>query len=844
MHRSDEPPAVLRPSDGIRANLDAESIRRDFADNLFYNQGALPITATPNDYYKALAYTVRERLLRRWISTIESLYQKDVKVVAYLSAEFLIGPQLGSNILHLDIWDQVRAAVDASGLDLNELLAEEQEPGLGNGGLGRLAACYLDSLATLEIPAVGYGIRYEYGIFEQQIHDGWQAEVTDKWLELGNPWEIQRPDTSYQVGFGGRTERWTDGEGRPRMRWIPDRMVRGIAHDMPILGYRVNTCNLLRLWKAEAHELFDLQAFNVGDYYGAVDAKVASENITKVLYPPDGSIQGKQLRLEQEYFFVSASLQDMIAVHLMQGRSLDTFHRHFAVQLNDTHPAIGVAELQRLLVDVHGLEWPAAWKVVQQTFAYTNHTLLPEALETWSLPLFGNLLPRHLEILFDINKPFLEEVRTRFPNDPDRLARMSLIDESGERSVRMAHLACVGSHAVNGVARLHTELLKTQVLRDFAELWPDRFLNRTNGVSPRRFLLLSNPDLSRLIASRIGAAWIRDLDRLRELEPHAEDPEFREEWRKVKRASKERLVRILFERTGVVTRPDAMLDVQVKRMHEYKRQHLNVLHAITLYNRLRRDPDDRAVPRTILIAGKAAPGYAMARLIIKLVHGVAEVIHRDATIGDRLKLVFFPNFNVKNAQAIYPAAELSEQISLAGKEASGTGNMKLALNGALTIGTLDGANIEIRDAVGHENFFLFGLDARQVADLKQKGTPPEEFAARDPELREALDMIGAGAFSQGDKELFRPLLDSLLHRDEFLVLADYRSYVDCQAKVEELWRDPEEWTRKAILNVARMGYFSSDRAVREYCEDIWQARPVPIEIGLEAATDVRAVRAR
>ncbi len=844
MHRSDESPAVLRPSDGIRANLDAESIRRDFVDNLFYNQGALPITATLNDNYKALAYTVRERLLRRWISTIESLHRKDVKVVSYLSAEFLIGPQLGTNMLHLDIWDQVRAAIEASGLDLNELLEQEQEPGLGNGGLGRLAACYLDSLATLEVPAVGYGIRYEYGIFEQQIHDGWQVEVTDKWLELGNPWEIQRPDVAYQVGFGGRTEPWADGEGCMRVRWLPERMVRGIAHDLPILGYRVNTCNLLRLWKAEAHESFDLQAFNVGDYYGAVDAKVASENITKVLYPPDGSTQGKQLRLEQEYFFVSCALQDMIRVHLLQGRSLDTFHRHFAVQLNDTHPAIGVAELQRLLVDVHGLDWDKAWNVVRQTFAYTNHTLLPEALETWSLPLFGGLLPRHLEILFDINKGFLEEVRARYPDDPDRLARMSLIEESGERSVRMAHLACVGSHAVNGVARLHTELLKTQVLRDFAELWPEKFRNRTNGVSPRRFLLLSNPDLSRLIASRIGAGWIRDLDRLRDLERQAEDPEFREEWRRIKQASKEHLARLIFERTGVKARPEALLDVQVKRMHEYKRQHLNVLHAITLYNRLRRKPDHPSVPRTILIAGKAAPGYAMAKLIIKLVHSVADTIHRDPVIGDRLRLVFYPNFNVKNAQAIYPAADLSEQISLAGKEASGTGNMKLALNGALTIGTLDGANIEIRDAVGPENFFLFGLDARQVTELKEKGYRPGEFAERDPELHEALDMIGAGAFSQGDRDLFRPILDSLLHRDEFLVLADYRSYVDCQARVEELWREPDRWTRMAILNVARMGYFSSDRAVHEYCEDIWHAGPVPIEIALEGSTDVRAVRAR
>jgi glycogen phosphorylase len=818
-----------------RTGLSVEALRRALADNLFYVQGKFREIATKNDLYMALAYTVRDRLLRRWINTIETyLRQKNPKVVCYLSAEFLLGPRLGNSLINLGIYDRVRQAVEECGLDLNELLEQEAEPGLGNGGLGRLAACYMDSLATLEIPAIGYGIRYEFGIFSQVIRDGWQVEIADKWLRLGDPWEIPRPEGTVEVNFGGHTEAYTDDQGRYRVRWIPAQVVNGIPCDMTILGYNVNTANTLRLWKAEARESFDFQEFNVGDYYGAVHDKVVTENITKVLYPNDERIEGKQLRLEQQYFFVSCSLQDMIRIHLRRGKTLTDFHEAFAVQLNDTHPSVGVAELMRLLVDEYQMDWDAAWAITEKTFAYTNHTLLPEALEKWPISLFGGLLPRHLEIIYEINRRFLEQVRLKFGNDPARIARMSLIDESGERYVRMAYLATVGSHKVNGVAELHSQLLKETTLHDFFELWPEKFLNITNGVTPRRFMVANNPRLASLASRRIGDSWIKQLDDLRQLESLVEDAGFRDEFQKVKQANKQDLAAYIRAQTGIAVDPESMFDVQVKRLHEYKRQHLNVLSIITLYNRIKHDPKTEIVPRTFIFGGKAAPGYFMAKLIIKLINSVGEVINSDPDVGGRLKVVFLPNYNVKQARWIYPAADLSEQISTAGYEASGTSNMKFALNGALTIGTLDGANIEIRQAVGEENFFLFGLTAEEVRGKRAAGFHPGDYYDSNPHLREAIDQINSGRFSRGDTNLFKPLTDSLMKYDPYLLFADYQAYVDCQEQVSQTYRDRDRWTRMSILNTARMGKFSSDRAIREYCEKIWNVRPVRVELDQHA----------
>src|SRR6516165_2246638 len=817
-------------ADDDRTGLTVEILKRAFADNLYYVQGKFPTIATKNDLYMALAYTVRDRQLHRWINTIETyLKQKEPKVVCYLSAEFLLGPRLGNGLVNLGIYNEVRQAIEESGLDLKELLEEEAEPGLGNGGLGRLAACYMDSLSTLEIPAIGYGIRYEFGIFTQEIRDGWQIEVADKWLRLGDPWELPRPESSVNVNFGGHTEAYTDSQGRYRVRWIPALVVKGVPHDMAVLGYKVNTANTLRLWKAEARESFDFQEFNVGDYYGAVHDKVVTENITKVLYPNDEPIQGKQLRLEQQYFFVSCSLQDMIRMHLRTGGSLDKFDEGFAVQLNDTHPSIGVAELMRLLVDKHQMDWDAAWKITQKTFAYTNHTLLPEALEKWPVSLFGSLLPRHLEIIYEINRRFLDEVRLKYPNDVSRVSRMSLIDESGGKYVRMAFLATVGSHKVNGVAELHSQLLKETTLRDFFEYSPEKFLNITNGVTPRRFMVASNPRLTALVTGKIGDSWVKQLGDLRKLEAFVEDPGFRDEFQRVKQANKQDLAAYIQKLTRNVVNPESMFDIQVKRLHEYKRQHLNVLHIITLYNQIKHNPDGDIVPRTFIFGGKAAPGYFMAKLIIKLINSVGQVLNEDADVRDRLKVVFLPNYNVKQAQWIYPAADLSEQISTAGYEASGTSNMKFALNGALTIGTLDGANIEIRNEVGAENFFLFGLTAEEVRQKKAAGYHPWDYYNANPHLREALDLIQAGHFSHGDTNLFKPLIESLLKYDPYLLCADYQSYIDCQDRVSKAYQETDNWVRMSVFNTTRMGKFSSDRAIQQYAEAVWHAKPVKVE---------------
>jgi starch phosphorylase len=683
----------------------------------------------------------------------------------------------------------------------------------------------MDSLASVEVPAIGYGIRYEFGIFDQVIRDGWQYEITDKWLQHGNPWELARSEVAFEVKFEGRTEVFADELGARRVRWIPATVVTGVAYDTPILGYRVGSCNMLRLWKAEAVESFDFATFNHGDYYRAVEDKVASETITKVLYPNDEGHQGKVLRLKQQFFFTSCSLQDMLRLHALSGGQLTNFHERWAIQLNDTHPAIAVAELMRLLVDEHGLAWERAWAVTRATFAYTNHTLLPEALEKWSVPLFAAVLPRHLEIIYEINARFLDEVRAAFPGDDARLARLSVIDEAGERSVRMANLACVGSHTINGVAALHSELLKKTVLRDFAELWPDKFCNVTNGVTPRRFVAVSNPGLTQLISARIGEGWLSDLDRLRALEAFADNAEFQKQWRDAKLANKRRLSALIAERTGIDVAPESLFDVQVKRIHEYKRQHLNVFHILALYLRLRRDPQADVPARTFVFGGKAAPGYFMAKRIIKLVTAVGDVVNDDPQVRGRLKVVFFPDFNVKNAHFIYPAADLSEQISTAGKEASGTGNMKFSMNGALTIGTLDGANVEIREEVGAENFFLFGLTADEVEAQKARGYRPRDHYERDASLREVIDFIASGALTHGDREVFAPLVSNLLDHDPFLVLADYAAYIEAQGRVSALWADPRAWTRQSILNTARMGKFSSDRSIRDYCARVWKIQP-------------------
>ncbi|MBI5570832.1 MAG: glycogen/starch/alpha-glucan phosphorylase [Desulfomonile tiedjei] len=813
---------------GSRRGLSLGALKRGFIDHLRYSQGRTLRIATLNDAYMALAHTVRDRLLHRWIRSAETFMRGDVRAVSYLSAEFLLGPQLANNLINLGIYEEVRQAFEAAGQDWNGLLNHEPEPGLGNGGLGRLAACFLDSLATLQVPSIGYGIRYEFGIFKQSIRDGKQIETTDKWLHFGNPWEIHRPEISYDVKLGGYTEQSSEEAGRLQVRWVPHRVVRGVAYDIPVVGYKVNTCNTLRLWKAEAAESFDFQAFNVGDYYGAVDEKVFSENITKVLYPNDEPVQGKQLRLEQQYFFVSCSLQDMLHIYLMGSEPLTRFHETFAVQLNDTHPALAVPELMRLLIDEHGMDWDQAWDVTRNTFGYTNHTLLPEALEKWALPLFGSLLPRHLEIIYEINHRFLEQVRLKYGADDDRIARMSLIDDAGAKFVRMANLACVGSFAINGVAELHTELLQRDVLRDFYDFFPEKFSNKTNGVTPRRFLVLSNPRLTDLITRRIGDGWIANLDELRKLEAFLDDEDFQTEWRHIKRSNKIDLATEIRDRTGIVVDPDSLFDVQVKRLHEYKRQHLNVLHIITLYRYIKQNPDSDVVPRTFIFGGKAAPGYFMAKLIIRLINSVAQVINYDPDVKGRIKVVFFPNFNVKHAHAIYPAADLSEQISTAGKEASGTGNMKFAMSGALTIGTLDGANVEIREEVGRENFFLFGLKAEEVYELKSSGYKPRDYCDANDRLRDALDLIASGHFSPKEAGLFKPLVDSLLYHDEYLVCADYQSYVESQERVSRAYRDRDAWTRMSILNAARMGKFSSDRTIRQYCDEIWKVSPVPV----------------
>ncbi len=812
-----------------RTGTDIETLKRAFLDNLFYIQGKNPESATRNDYYMALAYTVRDRLLHRWLYTQKHYRENNVRTVGYLSAEYLVGPHLGNNLVNMGLYDKVKNALTELGLNLKYLLDQEEEPGLGNGGLGRLAACFLDSMATKDIPAIGYGIRYEFGIFDQIIQDGWQVEITDKWLRYGNPWEIPRVEDQETVGFGGYTEEYYDDKGRFAVRWNPGQVIVGIPYDTPILGYNTNTAATLRLWKAESTESFDFQSFNRGDYYGAVEDKIGSETISKVLYPNDEYFGGKELRLKQQYFFVTCSLKDAIKMHLDRGNKIETLHKKFALQLNDTHPSIAVAELMRLLLDLHHVDWKKAWEITKKTLSYTNHTLLSEALETWPVSMIKSLLPRHMELIYEINHRFLGEVIAKHGEDSPIISDMSIINEQGEKSIRMANLATVGSHAVNGVAALHTELLKSSVLHNFYDLWPERFSNKTNGVTPRRWMVLINPRLTELITEKIGPDWITNLDELRKLEPFCEDPNFMIAWQKCKRKVKKQLIKYVKKNMGIQLNVDSIFDVQAKRIHEYKRQHLNALHIITLYNRLKANPEMEMTPRTFIFGGKAAPGYLDAKLIIKLINAIGDVVNNDPDIGDRLKVVYLPDFNVTNSQRIYPAADLSEQISMAGKEASGTGNMKFAMNGALTIGTLDGANIEIMEEVGEENFFLFGHTAEELGNLR-KSYDPRHYYDTNEELKKCLDMISTGFFSTDERNRFWPLIDHLLQHDEYMLLGDYASYIQCQDRVAEAFIDQTNWTRMSILNVARIGKFSSDRTILEYCKDIWNIKPASIEI--------------
>ena len=824
---SDSAEAVVIDHEHSRTALSSDALRRGIEDHLRYSLGRPDALLEQQHYYYALALAVRDRMQDRWVKTTETYLRESSKVACYLSAEFLLGPHLGNNLLNLDVEDEARAALAALGQDLDEVLACEQEPGLGNGGLGRLAACYLESLATLERPAIGYGIRYEFGIFDQEIHDGWQVETTDNWLDDGNPWEIAKPEVNYRVGWGGHTEYFRDDDGVERVRWVPERSIKGVYYGTPIQGYGVNTCNTLTLWSARAMKELALDAFNAGDYYRAVEEEVAAETVTKVLYPNDEPEVGKQLRLLQQYFFVSCSLQDILRlIEDLAGSHVRSLPDRVAVQLNDTHPSIAVAELMRLLIDERDLDWDTSWRITVATMAYTNHTLLPEALETWPLSMFQRFLPRHLEIIYEINRRFLDEVRAKFPGDEARVRRMSIIGEDGNKNVRMAYLATVGSHAVNGVAAMHSELVKTTILKDFYEMWPERFSNKTNGVTPRRFMGLSNPGLRALLDETIGAGWMADLSKLRALAPLADDPAFGQRWRAVKRENKARLSDYIAAHTGIALDPDWMFDVQVKRIHEYKRQHLNVLHIVTLYNRLKQNPTLEIAPRAFIFGGKAAPGYHIAKLMIKLINSVAATVNSDPDVNGRMKVAFIPNFNVQNGQLIYPAADLSEQISTAGKEASGTGNMKFMMNGALTIGTLDGANVEMREEAGPENFFLFGMTVEEVTKLQREGYRPRDYI--NGELTTALGSIAEGRFSGGDTEVFAPLISNLSDHDHFLVLADYADYIRSQDEVGETWRDTPTWTRKSILNSARSGKFSSDRPITEYCDEIWNVGPVTI----------------
>jgi starch phosphorylase len=811
----------------IEETLKTGSLKQNIHHHIVSYLGNDYVPPRKDTYYQGLAFSVRDRLIESWLKTQRSFYSKKTKRVYYLSLEFLPGRFLMNYITNMQIKDECLQALDDVDFTLEDLAEEEWDAGLGNGGLGRLASCYMDSMAGLKIPAYGYGIRYDYGIFFQNIVNGYQVERSDNWLRSGNPWEIARRGFLYEVKFYGRTEIYTDENGNQRNRWVDTDNVMAMACDIFIPGYGNHNTNNMRLWAAISSREFNLEEFQKGDYIGAMESKIFSENISKVLYPRDEEISGKELRLKQQYFFVAATFQDIMRRFKKNGSAFEEFPDLVAVHLNDTHPSISIPELMRLLMDEEGLAWDKAWKICEQTFAYTNHTILPEALEVWPVDLLTRVLPRHMEIIFEINHRFLEKVAKKYPGNVEMLSRLSLIREEPERSVQMAHLAILGSHSVNGVAELHTQILKRRLFKDFDEFFPGRIQNVTNGITPRRWLLQANPELSELITSKVGSEWVRDLTRLKKLIPYADDAEFCAVWQKVKRSNKKSLSRYILRKTGIDVNPEMLFDVQVKRIHEYKRQLLNILHVITLYNRLKNNPDLDVVPRVVIFGGKAAPGYFLAKLIIKLINSVAETVNNDPKVNEKLKVIFLPNYCVSQAEKVIPAADLSEQISTAGTEASGTGNMKFALNGALIIGTLDGANIEIMEEVGRENIFIFGLEAEAVEKLREEGYNPGDYYRKDPELKKALDMIRSGSFTPDEPDLFKPIWDKLImNGDKYLVLADYRQFIKAQEQVGRVYRNPKEWTRRSILNTANMGKFSSDRSVLEYARKIWDVKPL------------------
>ncbi|QWV99167.1 glycogen/starch/alpha-glucan phosphorylase [Geomonas nitrogeniifigens] len=815
---------------GINEELDKQMlIIKSFLEHLEYTLGKDKYSATAYDRFNALAYAVRDHLVERWLDTQQAYYNSDNKRVYYISMEFLMGRTLSNSLINLGVWEDFKDAITSLGNDFEQIVNEEQDAGLGNGGLGRLAACFLDSMATMSIPAYGYGIRYEYGIFRQHIADGAQVEIPDNWLRYRNPWELDRQEHLHTVKFYGRVISTFDQNGKLVREWVDTDDVMAMAYDTPIPGYQTHSVNTLRLWSAKSSREFDLKFFNEGNYIRAVEKKMQSETISKVLYPADNVVEGKELRFKQEYFLASATVHDVIYRFKKKHQDMRLLPEKVAIQLNDTHPTLAIPELMRVLIDEEGVDWEDAWEITRKTFAYTNHTILPEALEQWPVWFFEQILPRHLQIVYEINERFLKEIREQFPDEPERPARMSIVEEHWERKIRMAHLAIVGSHSVNGVAALHTEILKNELFRDFYEMYPERFNNKTNGITQRRWLKMSNPALSALIDEYIGGGWTRNLYELEKLRAIAADPEFVGRWQQVKRGNKELLCHYIKQHNDLDVDPDSLFDVQVKRLHEYKRQLLNVLHIITLFNRIKDNPAAEVVPRTFIFAGKAAPAYAAAKLIIRLINAVAAVVNHDPDVAGRIKVVFLANYGVSLAEKIFPASDLSEQISTAGTEASGTGNMKFALNGALTIGTLDGANIEIMEEVGRDNIFIFGMTAAEVSQLRARGYNPREYYNGNRELKRVLDMIASGFFSPWAPELFTPLTDSLLNLgDHYMLLADYASYVACHEKVAELFKKPEEWARRAILNCAGMGKFSSDRTIDQYAREIWGIKPVDI----------------
>ena len=804
------------------------SLSNQFAEHLEFTLVKDKNTATGADAYTALSLAVRDRMVRSWLRTQKTYHDKDAKRVYYLSLEYLMGRILGNALINLDYYNECREILDRDGYDLEEIMENEHDMGLGNGGLGRLAACYLDSMATLQLPAFGYGIRYEYGIFEQDIEHGYQVERADNWLRDGNPWDLLRRSLTYKVQFYGKTETYDKGNNELGFKWVDTENVYALAFDVPVPGYKNQTVNNLRLWQAKAAIDFEFSDFNKGNYVESVSKKNDSETISKVLYPNDTYVEGKFLRLKQQYFFVSATLQDIIRKYKVAHKTFDKFSDRTCIQLNDTHPVIAIPELMRILIDDENHSWDEAWNITSKTFAYTNHTVVPEALEEWSEKILSELLPRHLQIIYEINRRFLEEVKEKYSKDQDVLDKLSIISAGKDKRVRMANLAIVGSFAVNGVAALHTSILKKRIFPDFNKIYPKKFINVTNGITPRRWLVTANPLLTQLISEKIGQEWIKNLDQIKKIEKFVKDKDFIENWQRIKLNNKKVLIEYIEKEHNIKVNPDSIFDVHIKRFHEYKRQLLNVFHIITLYNRIKKNPKIKMVPRTIIFGGKAAPAYHAAKMVIKLINSVADVVNNDPDVGDKLKVVFLKNYSVTLAEKIIPASDLSEQTSTAGLEASGTGNMKFALNGALTIGTMDGANVEIREEVGDDNIFIFGLLADEVVKLKSNGYNPKEYYEKNAELKHVVDMIATNFFNPKEFGIFDDMIRGLMNVDYYVLFADYQSYIDAQDKVAELYKNKEEWTKKSIYNVARVSKFSSDRSVQEYADKIWKVKSVKV----------------